>query len=122
MELCAKHIALLEQLAEKQRVTYGGVPDRCDYLERAGYVTTTAVNPSEILTAITDAGRRALRQGPRVRLKKPSPTCNSPPAGFSGEAVSPKVPSDWRLTWLLLGVIVGLLGLIVIEVVAKHYL
>jgi hypothetical protein len=47
---------------------------------------------------------------------------NSPPAGFSGEAMSPKVPSDWRLTWLLLGVIVGLLGLIVIEVVAKRYL
>jgi hypothetical protein len=58
-------------------------------------------------------------QGPRVRLKKPSPMCNSPPAG---EAMSPKVPSDWRLTWLLLGVIIGLLGLIVIEVVAKRYL
>jgi hypothetical protein len=27
-----------------------------------------------------------------------------------------KVPPDWRLTWLLLGVIVGLLGLIMIEV------
>jgi hypothetical protein len=26
MELSAKHIVLLEQLAEKQRVTYGGVP------------------------------------------------------------------------------------------------
>jgi hypothetical protein len=36
--------------------------------------------------------------------------------------VSPKVPSDWRLTWLLIGVIVGLLGLIVIEVIGKRYL
>ena len=36
--------------------------------------------------------------------------------------MSPKVPSDWRLTWVLLGAIVGLLGLIVIEVVAKRYL
>jgi hypothetical protein len=33
-----------------------------------------------------------------------------------------KVPTAWRLTWLLLGVIVGLLGLIVIEVAAKRYL
>jgi hypothetical protein len=32
----------------------------CDDLEAAGHVTTTAVNPSEILTVITDAGRRAL--------------------------------------------------------------
>jgi DNA-binding MarR family transcriptional regulator len=60
MDLSPKHIALLKQLAEKQRVTYGGIPDGCDDLERAGYVTTTAVNPSEILTVITDAGRRAL--------------------------------------------------------------
>ena len=67
-------------------------------------------------------GLSPTRQGPRVRLKEPSPTCNSPPAGFSGEAMSPKVPSDWRLTWLLLEVVVGLLGLIVIEVVAKRYL
>jgi hypothetical protein len=58
--LAAEHIVLLEQLAEKQRVTYGGVPDGCDDLEHAGYVTTTAVHPSEILTANTDAGRRAL--------------------------------------------------------------
>jgi hypothetical protein len=36
--------------------------------------------------------------------------------------MSPNVPSDWRLTWLLLGVIVGLLGLIVIELVATRYL
>jgi hypothetical protein len=35
--------------------------------------------------------------------------------------MSPKVPSDWRQTWLPLGVIVALLGLIVIEV-AKRYL
>jgi DNA-binding MarR family transcriptional regulator len=62
MELSAKHIALLVQLAEKQRVTYGGVPDGCDDLEHAGYVTTTAVNPAEILTAITDSGRRALAE------------------------------------------------------------
>jgi hypothetical protein len=33
-----------------------------------------------------------------------------------------KARPDWRLNWLLLGVIVGLLGLIVIEVVAKWYL
>jgi hypothetical protein len=33
----------------------------------------------------------------------------------------PDEPPDWRLTWLLLGAIVGLLGLIVIEV-AKRYL
>ena len=62
MELSAKHIELLERLAEKQRVTYGGVPDGCDDLEHAGYVTTTAVNPAEILTAITDSGRRALAE------------------------------------------------------------
>jgi DNA-binding PadR family transcriptional regulator len=31
-------------------------------LEHAGYVTTTAVNPAEILTAITDSGRRALAE------------------------------------------------------------
>jgi hypothetical protein len=30
MKLSAAHIALLEQLAEKQRVTYGGVPEGCD--------------------------------------------------------------------------------------------
>jgi hypothetical protein len=36
--------------------------------------------------------------------------------------MSPKVPPDWRLTWLLVGVALGLLGLIVIEVVAKRYL
>jgi hypothetical protein len=48
---------------------------------------------------------------------------HSVPALAGGEeAMSPKVPSDWRLTWLLLGVIIGLLGLIVIEVVAKRYL
>jgi hypothetical protein len=34
--------------------------------------------------------------------------------------MSPKVPSDWRLTWLLVGVIAGLLGLIVFEVVAER--
>ena len=62
MELSAKHIELLERLAEKQRVTYGGVPDGCDDLEHAGYVTTTAVNSAEILTAITDLGRRALAE------------------------------------------------------------
>jgi hypothetical protein len=62
MELSALHIAPLERLTEKPRVTYGGVPDGCDDLEHAGYVTTTAVNPSEILTAITDSGRRALAE------------------------------------------------------------
>ena len=35
--------------------------------------------------------------------------------------MGPKVPSDWRLVWLLLGVVVGLLGLIVIAVIAKRY-
>jgi DNA-binding MarR family transcriptional regulator len=60
MKLSAAHIALLEQLAEKQRVTYGTVPDGCDELEAAGYVTATTVNLSEILIEITAAGRRAL--------------------------------------------------------------
>ena len=36
--------------------------------------------------------------------------------------MSPKVPPDWRLVWLLLGVVVGLLGLIVIAVIAKAVL
>ncbi len=62
MKLSALHIALLKRLAEKQCMTYGGVPDGCDDLERAGFVTTTAVNISENLTAITDAGRRALAE------------------------------------------------------------
>jgi hypothetical protein len=62
MELSAKHMELLERLAEKPRVTYGGVPDGCDNLEHAGYVTTAAVNPAEILTAITDSGRWALTE------------------------------------------------------------
>jgi DNA-binding PadR family transcriptional regulator len=60
MNLSANHIALLEQPADKQRVTSGTIPDGCDDLEAAGYVTTTAVNLSDILTAITDAGRQAL--------------------------------------------------------------
>jgi hypothetical protein len=60
MKLSAQHISLLEELAVKKSVTYGGVRDGCEDLERAGHVTTTAVNLSEILTAITDAGRRAL--------------------------------------------------------------
>jgi hypothetical protein len=39
---------------------------------------------------------------------------------FSERVMRLKVPPDWRLTWLLLGVIVGLLGLFVIEVVGKR--
>jgi hypothetical protein len=35
--------------------------------------------------------------------------------------MSPKAPSGWLLTWFLLGVIVGLLGLLTM-VVAKRYL
>jgi transcriptional regulator with XRE-family HTH domain len=60
LKLSKNHITLLEQLAEKQRVTWGAVPEGCGDLERAGYVVSTAVNPSEILTVITDAGRQAL--------------------------------------------------------------
>jgi hypothetical protein len=41
MNLSANHIALLEQPADKQRVTSGTIPDGCDDLEAAGYVTTT---------------------------------------------------------------------------------
>jgi hypothetical protein len=70
------------------------------------------------LSPRTAEGRCEAEEG----LAIPPHRCHSPPAGFSGEAVSPKVPSDWRLTWLLLGVIVGLLGLIMIDVVAKRYL
>jgi hypothetical protein len=33
----------------------------------------------------------------------------------------PTVPPDWRLTWLLLGAAVGLLGLLVFKV-AERYL
>jgi hypothetical protein len=77
----------------------------------------------EVFTSVSH--RRERRPAGREAaegLAIPPHRCHSPPAGFSGEAMSPKVPSDWRLTWLLLGVIVGLLGLIVIEVVAKRYL
>jgi hypothetical protein len=35
--------------------------------------------------------------------------------------MSPQVPSDWRLTWLLVGVALGLFGLLVFEV-AERYL
>jgi hypothetical protein len=41
---------------------------------------------------------------------------------LNGAAMRLKVPSGWRLTWLLVGVALGLFGLIVIEVVAKRYL
>ena len=60
LKLSKNHITLLEQLAEKQRVTWGAVPEGCEDLEAAGYVVSTAVNSSEILTVITDAGRQAL--------------------------------------------------------------
>jgi hypothetical protein len=36
--------------------------------------------------------------------------------------MSPKAPADWHLTWLLVGVALGLFGLLVFEVVAKRYL
>jgi hypothetical protein len=55
-------------------------------------------------------------------LAIPPHRCHSPPAGFQREVMSPKVPPDWRLVWLLLGVVVGLLGLIVIAVIAKAVL
>jgi hypothetical protein len=38
----------------------------------------------------------------------------------STRAMKLKVPPDWRLTWLLLGVAIGLLALLVIELAQRY--
>jgi hypothetical protein len=34
--------------------------------------------------------------------------------------MSPKVPSDWRLTWVLVALALGLFGLLVLELADKY--
>jgi|HubBroStandDraft_6_1064221.scaffolds.fasta_scaffold52227_1 hypothetical protein len=63
MQLSTEQLELLKQirdLPQGKRVTRRTTPPGCKEFEAAGYVKIVSVNPSDLLTEITPAGRQAL--------------------------------------------------------------
>jgi hypothetical protein len=60
MKLNATHMELLDQLKDGPRTRTGTSPPELREVKAAGYVTTSAVNVSEVRAEITDLGKTAL--------------------------------------------------------------
>ena len=65
MTLTEEHLVLLRQLVDLppgKLLRHGSVPAVVKELEDAGYATITAIGISDLLSEITDAGRRAIAE------------------------------------------------------------
>jgi DNA-binding PadR family transcriptional regulator len=71
MKLTETHMELLDQLRDGPRTRTGTSPTELRELEAAGYVTTSAVNVSEVRAEITDLGKTTLDSYRMSSKKKP---------------------------------------------------
>jgi hypothetical protein len=71
MKLSATHIGLLDQLKDGPRTRTGTSPLELSELEAGGYVTTSAVNVSEVRAEITELGKTTLDSYRLSPKKKP---------------------------------------------------
>jgi hypothetical protein len=65
MQLSTAQVGLLRDLALRsngQMVSYKSAPAGSDELEEAGFLETCTFNVSEVVTVITQAGRKALKE------------------------------------------------------------
>jgi hypothetical protein len=63
MKLTPTQVQLLRHIRElprASRITSGSAPSGCTELEAAGYIRIVPVNVSDLLTEITDEGRKVL--------------------------------------------------------------